>query len=162
VHLAAFVHANVNCSDFDVSRAFYERLGFRVVWEVPPIGGPAVASAVGLPPYRVHGAVMALHGDPRSTMIDLLEWQDPRGDGPPYDRLNHLGIARLAFATTDLDADVAELRAAGVTFVSDPVTIAGPTGDPVTFVCFLDPDGTVLELVQSGRRAADDPNTHAG
>jgi glyoxylase I family protein len=150
MHLVSFVHANVNCSDFAVSRPFYERLGFEVVWEVPAVGPPAVAAAVGLPPYRVRGAVMALHGDVRSTMIDLLEWQEPRGEGPPYPRLDHLGIARLAFATTDLNADVAELAAEGVVFVGDPVTIAGPTGDPVTFVCFLDPDGTVLELVHHG------------
>ena len=39
---------------------------------------------------------MALHGDVRSTMIDLLEWQDPADAEPPYGRLNHLGIARLA------------------------------------------------------------------
>lgn len=150
MHLVGFVHANVNCSDFTVSRAFYERLGFHVVWEVPTVGGPAVAAAVGLPPYRVRGAVMALHGDVRSTMIDLLEWQEPRGEGPPYPSLDHVGIARLAFATSDLAADVVELAAAGVTFVSEAVTIAGPSGDPVTFVCFHDPDGTVLELVQYG------------
>lgn len=95
---------------------------------------------------------MALHGDVRSTMIDLLEWQEPRGEGRPYPRLDHVGIARLAFATSDLVTDVAELTAAGVTFVSEPVTIAGPSGDPVTFVCFHDPDGTVLELVQYGSR----------
>ncbi len=150
MHLAGFVHANVNCTDFGRSRTFYERLGFQVVWEVPEHGPAEVAAAVGLPPYRVRGAVMALHGDLRSTMIDLLEWQEPRGDGPPYARLDHIGIARLAFATTDLTADVAELRAEGVTFVGDPVTIAGPDGSPVTFVCFHDPDGTVLELVQRG------------
>ena len=150
MHLVGFVHANVNCSDFAVSRAFYERLGFQVVWEVPTIGGPEVAAAVGLPPYRVRGAVMALHGNLRSTMIDLLEWQEPRGEGPPYERLDHVGIARLAFASSDLATDVAELAAAGVTFVSEPVTIAGPSGDPVTFVCFHDPDGTILELVQYG------------
>lgn len=150
MHLVSFVHANINCSDFAVSRPFYERLGFDVVWEVPEVGAPDVAAAVGLPPYRVRGAVMALHGDVRSTMIDLLEWQDPRGEGPPYARLDHLGIARLAFATRDLHADVAELRSHGVTFVGDPVTIAGPDGRPVSFVCFHDPDGTVLELVQYG------------
>lgn len=150
MHLVSFVHANVNCSDFTVSRAFYERLGFQVVWDVPAVGTPDVAAAVGLPPYRVRGAVMALHGDMRKTMIDLLEWQDPGGAAPPYERLNHIGIARLAFGTRNLAADVAELRSHGVTFVSEPVTISGPDGSPVTFVCFHDPDGTVLELVQYG------------
>ncbi|MDH4146765.1 MAG: VOC family protein [Acidimicrobiia bacterium] len=148
MRLTGFVHANVNCSDFEVSRAFYERLGFEVVWEVPRDGGADVAAAVGMEPYRVRGAVMALGGDPRSTMIDLLEWQRPNDAEPPYPHLYHLGIARLAFSTADLAADVAALEAAGVTFVGPPVRIAGPTGDGVSFVCFHDPDGTVLELVE--------------
>ncbi len=151
MHLTGFVHANVNCSDFGVSRAFYEALGFQVVWVVPEEGSVEVAAAVGLNPYRLRGAVMALHGNVQSTMIDLLEWQDPTDDEAPYRQLNHLGIARLAFASNDLAADVAELRARGVSFVGDPVTIPGPTGGGVTFVCFHDPDGTVLELVQSTR-----------
>ncbi len=46
MRLVGFVHENVNCSDFAVSRAFHPRLGFQVVWEVPPIGGPEVAAAV--------------------------------------------------------------------------------------------------------------------
>jgi catechol 2,3-dioxygenase-like lactoylglutathione lyase family enzyme len=49
-----------------------------------------------------------------------------------------------------MDADVATLKDAGVEFVSEPVSLSGPTGEPVRFVCFKDPDGTVLELVQAG------------
>ena len=153
MQLNGFVHANVNCPDFEVSRRFYERLGFQVVWDVPADGAPAVAAAVGLPLYKVRGAVMALHGDVRSTMIDLLEWQDPRDEAAPYTSLNHLGIARLAFATRDLAGDLAELAELGATMVGPPVTIAGPTGAGVSFACFYDPDGTVLELVQYGTAA---------
>ena len=100
MQLNGFVHANVNCPDFEVSRRFYERLGFQVVWDV-----------------------------------------------------NHLGIARLAFATRDLAGDLAELAELGATMVGPPVTISGPTGAGVSFACFYDPDGTVLELVQYGTAA---------
>ena len=55
-----FVHVNVNCSDFDASLAFYELLGFRKVVDVAPTNTPEVAAAVGMPPYRVKGALLAL------------------------------------------------------------------------------------------------------
>jgi glyoxylase I family protein len=150
VNIQGMAHVNVNCSDFDRSRAFYERLGFEVVWEVEPVGSPAISAAVGMPPYRVKGAVMALGGNPRSTAIDLLEWQDPEDGEAPYPHLYHLGLARVALFTSDMDADVQQLREAGVEFVSEPVSLAGPTGETVRFVCFKDPDGTVLELVSAG------------
>ena len=51
MNIQAMAHVNVNCSDFDRSRAFYEMLGFEVV----PIGTPAISAAVGMPPYRVKG-----------------------------------------------------------------------------------------------------------
>ena len=140
-----FVHVNVNCSDFDASLAFYELLGFRKVVDVAPTNTPEVAAAVGMPPYRVKGALLALEGD-SSIMIDLLEWQDPTDPAAPYPHLYHLGIARIALATDDLEVDMARLRDAGVEFFSEPadVTLGGMTN---RFVCFRDPDGTVLELV---------------
>ncbi len=140
-----FVHVNVNCSDFDASLAFYELLGFRKVVDVAPTNTPEVAAAVGMPPYRVKGALLALEGH-SAMMIDLLEWQDPTDPAAPYPHLYHLGIARIALATDDLEVDMARLRDAGVEFFSEPaaVTLGGMTS---RFVCFRDPDGTVLELV---------------
>ena len=96
---------------------------------------------------------MALGGNPMSTAVDLLEWQDPQDGEAPYPHLYHLGLARVALVTSDMDADTATLKEAGVEFISEPVSLAGPTGDPVRFVCFKDPDGTVLELVQAGQAA---------
>ena len=139
-------HFNVNCSDFDRSRAFYEALGFRVVWEIPERGTPEIARAVGMPPYTLRGAILALAG--ASTMIDLIEWRDPHDAAPPYPHLYHLGIARIAFRTTDLEADLAALRSLGAEIVAEPATVAGLGGGGTRFVCFKDPDGTVLELVQ--------------
>ncbi len=149
MNISGMAHVNINCSDFARSRAFYEALGFRLVWQVDgPPAGPGVAAAVGFDDYRIKGGLMQLEGT--AVVIDLLEWSEPRDAAPPYPNLNHLGLARIALLTSDLDADVAELRAMDVEFISDPVSISGPTGPPVRFVCFKDPDGTVVELVGSG------------
>lgn len=148
LHVTGVLHVNINCSDFDRSRAFYERLGFQVVMKVAPNGEGDVAAAVGLPRYTVHGALMA-HKD--GTTLDLLEWQEPRDVRAPYDNLHRPGIARIALTTSDLDADVAALKASGVHFLSErPGAVPDPFGGTTRFICFTDPDGTVLELVQMG------------
>jgi catechol 2,3-dioxygenase-like lactoylglutathione lyase family enzyme len=146
------VHFNVNCSDYDRSRAFYEVLGFREVWRVPERNTREVAAAVGMPPYRVKGALLALEGVTPPVVIDLLEWQEPRDDSPPYPHLYHYGIARVAFATNDLDGDMKKLAAAGAVFISEPAQMPEGSGSRARFVCFRDPDGTVLELVENSGR----------
>jgi catechol 2,3-dioxygenase-like lactoylglutathione lyase family enzyme len=93
---------------------------------------------------------MALENTQPPLMIDLLEWVSPSDPAPPYPHLYHRGLARIAFSTTDMDADLAALQALGAELVGPParVEIDGvPTGG--RFVCFRDPDGTVLELVES-------------
>ncbi len=150
MNVTGIMHVNVNCSDYERSRAFYERLGFAVVWEVPERNTPEVAAAVGMPPYHVKGALMALATGGSPTLIDLLEWKDPTDPAPPYAHLYHLGLARIAMTTADLDADVAELAEMGVEFISDPATLGASR-----FVCFKDPDGTVLELVEMSGPNAD-------
>ena len=89
---------------------------------------------------------MALEG--KSTVIDLLEWQQPHDAAPPYADIFHLGIARIALQTTDLDADVEALKALGAEFVGPPATVAALGSQGTRFVCFKDPDGTILELVE--------------
>lgn len=151
MHVTGILHVNVNCSDYERSRAFYERLGFQVVFEVPETNTPEVAAAVGMPPYRVRGALLSLRRPGQATLIDLLEWQHPRDPSPPYPHLYHLGLARIALTTSDLDADMAELAATGVEFLSAPARLPSPGGGASRFVCFEDPDGTVLELVEFER-----------
>ncbi|MFT5443852.1 MAG: catechol 2,3-dioxygenase-like lactoylglutathione lyase family enzyme [Myxococcota bacterium] len=148
MNIQALVHLNINCSDFDVSRVFYEKLGFEVYLEVPPRNTPQVAAAVGFRDYELRGALMRHRSGRAPFVIDLLEWRSPRNDEAPYKELNHLGIARVAMATSDLDADTAELNAMGVEFVGEEATVEWNGRPSSRFVCFKDPDGTVLELVQ--------------
>lgn len=150
MHISGLVHININVANFDRSRTFYEALGFRLIWMVPPTNTAEVAAAVGMAPYRVRGGLMTLDGAQHPFVIDLLEWQSPHDPAPPYPHLYHRGLARIALATTDMDADLATLSALGAELVGPParVEIDGvPTGG--RFVCFKDPDGTILELVET-------------
>jgi len=150
--ITGMVHFNVNCSDYDRSLAFYEVLGFREVWRVPERNTREVAAAVGMPPYRVKGGLLALEGVTPPVVIDLLEWKEPRDESPPYPHLYHYGIARVALATSDLDGDMKKLEAAGAEFISEPAQMPEGSGSRARFVCFRDPDGTVLELVENAGR----------
>ncbi len=144
--IEGFVHVNVNCSDFDRSLAFYQALGFRLVAMVPETNTPEVAAAVGMDPYRVRGGILALPGHP--MLLDLLQWLDPVDHTPQPPHLYRLGPARIALRTSDLDADLADLRARGVEPLSEPATVVWPGQPTSRIVCFRDPDGTVLELVE--------------
>src|SRR5205085_1631917 len=81
------------------------------------------------------------------TLIDLMEWIEPPAHGEPTHRrpgsdLAHIGYARMALMTTGIDGEYERLRAAGVEFISPPVTMS----DGATrYCCFYDPDGTILE-----------------
>jgi predicted enzyme related to lactoylglutathione lyase len=55
----------------------------------------------------------------------------------------------VALATNDLDGDMARAKAAGARFISEPAQMPPSSGSRARFVCFKDPDGTVLELVEN-------------
>lgn len=153
--VVGLIHININCSDYERSKAFYELLGFREFWQVPETSRPDIAAGLAMPPYRVKGALLRLEADHAHAggqlplTIDLLQWLEPHDDTPPYPHLYHYGIARIALTTDDFDGDVARLKAAGVTFISDPVKRSLDSGNPARFVCFKDPDGTVLEFLEN-------------
>ncbi len=148
MNIKGLVHVNINCSDFQVSRQFYERLGFELFLEVPEYNTPEVAGAVGFSEYNLRGGLMRLRDARSRFVIDLLEWRNPRDAEAPYSKLNHLGIARIALFSSDLEADLAELRGHGVEIVGEPATVVWEGRPSSRFVCFRDPDGTILELVE--------------
>lgn len=148
MHIDALVHVNINCTDYDRSLAFYQMLGFEESWRVPETNTPEVAAAVGMPPYRVKGAILVLKDASAPFAIDLLEWQSPRDDSPPYPNLHRPGLARLAMMSTDVDADLAFLQSKGVEILSPPATVMIDEHHGSRFFCFKDPDGTFLELVE--------------
>lgn len=146
MNIDGMVHVNINCRNYTVSKAFYEMLGFREVWQVPETNTAEVANAVGMHAYRVRGALLSLRG---ILTIDLLEWQEPRSTSQPYATLYQAGIARLALRTSDIDADYQYLVSQGVEVLSEPATVKLDDQHGSRFFCFKDPDGTFLELVES-------------
>ena len=123
MHITSMVHVNINCSDYERSKAFYEMLGFQEYWPVPETNTEEVAAAVGMPKYQVQGALMALKDAAQPMVIDLLEWKSPRDDTPPYPNLYRPGLARIALASADIDADFDFLVSQGIEVLSEPVNV---------------------------------------
>ena len=149
MHISGLVHVNINCTDYERSKAFYQMLGFEEVWQVPATNSAEVNAAVGMQNYRVTGAILALQGAQPRVLIDLLQWHQPEDHSPPYPNLYRPGMARLALASTDLQADYDYLVAQGVEVLSPPATVYANADHGSRFFCFKDPDGTFLELVES-------------
>lgn len=141
-------HLNINVSDFERSAAWYQMLGYEITRSLPAEESGAAAAAMGFSaPYRINGAILT-HVEDGST-IELVEWLSPRDTRPPYPiPVNHLGIHRTAFSTTDIEADVAALKAQGVKFVSEITPCCDGPDSWGSIVSFYDPDGTIVELVE--------------
>ena len=112
-HIVGLGPVNVNVSDFERSRAWYRMLGYELSQRLSPSESPKVAQAMGLTgPFEINGAI--LHHPEDGSSLELIQWVRPHDPQRAY-RLpvNHLGIHRMAFATSDIQADVAQLRAQG-------------------------------------------------
>ena len=146
-HIVGLGPVHINVSDFERSRAWYEMLGYRVSVERPATDSPAVARALGFEhPFRVRGALMTHIED--GSQIELTQWLEPFDPRAPHPiPVNHLGIHRIAFATTDIEGDVALLRAQGVEFVSEITPCCSGPDSSGRIILFYDPDGTIVELV---------------
>ena len=136
-------HVNVNCTDLERSLSFYKMLGFEEVYDIPACDMPGL----GLEPGRGRAKLLRLGSDPRASLLDLIEWKNPPTTGVPYPHLAHAGIARLCLRVKNLDEMVEYLTAQGIEFLSAPV-MPGLAGGKQKFVCFHDPDGSVLELME--------------
>ena len=146
-------HININCSDLDASSEWYQRvLGVK---PIAPRAEPPLASGAG---FNLDGEVayradfLAVKGDPESFILDLLEWTTPKPTGTPLIEANHLGPFRMAFQVGNADASCAELDRLGVEHSGACWLEMGPDLpmiDGLNAVFFRDPDGTMLELIET-------------
>ena len=138
-------HVNVNCSNLDISRPFYENLGFQTVLDLPTGGDSDLAAGLAMPDCSGRAAIMMLDpSESRQARLDLIEWSSPLDDTRPYEHLARLGINRIALWTIGLDEEYQRLKTCGVEFLSEPLFMGGHT----KFVCLKDPDGVIIELIE--------------
>lgn len=139
-------HFNINCSNLQESLAFYQKLGFEVILDFGEgMESKEMAEAFGIEVADLKGVHLRIGDNTSATRIDLLEFKNPPPTGKPYPHLYHTGIARMCLKTTNIEQDYQELKAKGIEFISEPKLLPGTT---VKIVCFKDPDGTFVELLE--------------
>ena len=122
------VNVRYMVDDVEASVAWYTRhLGFSVLSSAAPAFADVKRGALRL----------LLSGAKSSAGRPMADGETPKPGG----------WNRIHLIVDDLPAEVARLRAAGVTFRNEMVT--GPGGSQILIV---DPSGNLVELFQPGRR----------
>jgi predicted enzyme related to lactoylglutathione lyase len=139
-------HFNINSTNIERAVAFYELLGFKIILDFREgMASKEMAEAFGMPTADLKGVHLRLGDAPDATRIDLLEFIEPAPSGQPYPHLGHTGIARMCLKSTNIQQDYQNLSAKGIKFLTEPKRLPGTS---VSIVCFKDPDGTFLELLE--------------
>ena len=147
-HIFRLAQVNINVSDFERSRAWYQMLGYNVSRKLAPTDSMEVGNAMGFKEeFRLDGAILTHRTD--GSLLELVQWITPHNPERPYDiPVNHIGINRIAFASSDIVADVATLKSQGVQFLSDITPCCSGPDSSGRVVAFYDPDGTIIEVAE--------------
>ena len=129
-------HVALRVTDFAKAKAWYiEKLDFRVVHEWP---------------YADEELAYMAPANDDNFMIELLGGGDPLPkDKPSYtdlgDSLGYAGYHHFCINVADMDKTVAELKARGVTIVTEPFQL-----DAISrkLAFFADPFGNLIELAE--------------
>jgi len=140
-------HCNVNCSDLERSLPFYRDV-LGLTTGAHTVSPEQDGAAFGLPRVAWDAWILLDDRGYDGVVVDLLEWQTPRPTGTPPAAANVLGHSRLGFTTGDLDGVSARLRAAGARCFGEPHGVALEGIPPIRSLTCLDPDGTMIELVE--------------
>lgn len=130
----------VSVKDLERSLAFYcDVVGLKVarILECPP--ETRLGDVAGMPDC----AARIAHLEMGDTMLELFEYQQPRGRPIPEGRkqADH-GWIHIGFTSSDVRADCARLQSQGVPFMGGPLEFR----PGVWIAYFCGPDGEVCEL----------------
>jgi glyoxylase I family protein len=140
-----FQHVSITCRDLERSVRFYERLGLKLIKRMDEVKEEGIAQAFRLPRGHLKVAYLAPPQATSKIFIDLVQWLEPPSTGEVYPALNHVGINRLAFRVSDLDATTAALRERGITFISSRPEVFGKG---IRSIVTTDPDGVFIQLIE--------------
>lgn len=136
-------HLGLSVSNLEKSIAFYRDLfGLQVERIIEPAPERDLGAINGLPGCKARIAHLRLG----PSMLELFEYLEPRGKTLPADHKQaDLGFIHAGFTSSDVRADYARLKAAGVSFLGEPVEFR----PNVWVVYFRGPDNEVGELRQT-------------
>jgi catechol 2,3-dioxygenase-like lactoylglutathione lyase family enzyme len=143
-------HTCVNVSNLERSVAFYsEILGLKVTLRAD-IDNAEIAKVVGIPGVKIAAAFLEVPGT--ETVVEMFQYVSCDPKPLPEDRKScDIGIHHICFQVDDIEASYQELKAKGVHFHTEPMTISPdePNFAGAKICYFSDPDGAMLELLEA-------------
>jgi catechol 2,3-dioxygenase-like lactoylglutathione lyase family enzyme len=135
-------HVAFGVADMELTRGFYERLGFtEPLFESTEFFDPMADWYPGDPPDQHMVMLMAAQGAAIEPVVLDPPGPDCRGEW------GHIGPFEFAIGVGSLEAGVAELRRLGVELRGEPVTIDVGPGE-CRYAYFRDPDDLHVSLVE--------------
>jgi catechol 2,3-dioxygenase-like lactoylglutathione lyase family enzyme len=141
--LARLTHIGIGVTNLERSLRFYrDLLGFTWEHQLDVEGEPS-DTLLRLRNTKLHAEYLSRDG----VRIELLHFASPPVPSRRERAMNEPGLTHLSFRVTDLDAVIDALRQAGERVLDDTI-IRFPEWQSAA--CFIvDPDGQLIELVQS-------------
>ena len=143
VPLLRLTHIGICVADLERSLRFYrDLLGFSLEHE-PEVAGEPSDTLLRLRGVQLKAVYLTRDG----VRLELLWFTSPPAPPPRARAMHEHGLTHLSFRVADLDATLAALRAAGERVVEETVIRFPEFGAAACMI--VDPDGQVIELVQS-------------
>lgn len=139
-----FSHTGICVADIERSTAFYRDVFGFTQHHGMHLEGEPTATLVRIPDVRLDVVYLERDG----TVIELLSFPKlvESRDALPRE-LNRKGLTHLSFNVNGIETLLEEIEQAGGSVMQE--TQLGRFGDPVVAIFVTDPDGTLIELVQS-------------
>ena len=119
-------HVGLRVKSLEVSRKFYEKLGFEFI--LGPVGPEPVAVMEHPSGVNINFILNSTDSEPKNILMDIPE--------------KHSGYTHFALEVTDLDAVQDKLHTIGYEITGGPIT----TPDGACFIFIRDPDRNVIEF----------------
>ena len=119
-------HVGLRVTDLEVTRGFYEKLGFEFI--VGPVGPEPVAIMEHPSGVNIN---FILNGSDRESLNILMDVSE-----------KHTGYTHIALEVTDLESTQKQLESIGYVITEGPVV----TPDGASFIFIRDPDENVIEF----------------
>jgi len=154
VPLTRLTHIGICVSDMERSTRFYrDLLGFTYESDLRVAGEPS-DTLLRLRDVDLHAVYLTRDG----VRIELLAFASPPAPSPRTRAMHERGLTHLSFRVADMEATIAALRAAGERVLDETIIRFPEFGAAACMV--TDPDGQLIELVQSPGDPAAPPSGH--
>lgn len=135
-------HLNIVVSNLENSKQFFLLLGFSEGISAA-LDSAFLEKVTGI--KGASGIFVALHHPGSGLSIELLKFNLDAGSDEGIGLANRIGMRHLAFAVTDIEAEVERLKRHGINFIGD-IKIWEKTGKKLVY--FYGPDNILLEFAQ--------------